>query len=77
MAKAILNISVDKDVAVSIETQRAKENEARRLKLKSEINKSEFIQNLIVIGLIIQTNKKSDIQKILDSYFQDESGEAK
>jgi len=75
MAKSILNISISKDVALSIEAQRKKENDARKSKMKSELNKSEFLQSLIVVGLIIRTNKRADINKILDAYFQDETGE--
>jgi hypothetical protein len=77
MVKSIFNISVDKDVAQSVEYNRNKENEIRKSKMKTPINKSEYLQSLIVIGLIIRTNKKDDIQKILDSYFQDESGDGK
>lgn len=75
MAKSILNISISRDVALSIEAQRKKENDARKSKMKSELNKSEFLQSLIVVGLIIRTNKRADINKILDAYFQDETGE--
>ena len=73
MVKAIINISIDKEVAKSVEYHRDKENEARRLKLKTELNKSEYIQSLIVIGLLIRTNKQEDIPKILSDYFEDES----
>jgi hypothetical protein len=72
MPKAILNISVDREVARSIEYNREKENEARIGKMKTEINKSEYIQSLIVVGLLIRTNKREDIPKILDDYFEDE-----
>lgn len=73
MVKSILNISIDKEVAKSVEYHRDKENEARREKMKTEINKSEYIQSLIVIGLLIRTNKQEDIPKILADYFEDES----
>jgi hypothetical protein len=76
MTKAILNISIDREVAKSLEAQWTKENEARGAKLKSAINKSEYIQSLIVIGLIIRTNKRENIPKILADYFEDETGES-
>jgi hypothetical protein len=73
MVKTILNISINRDVAISIENQREKENEARKLKMKEPINKSEFLQSLMVIGLIVRTNKREDIPRILQDYFEDET----
>lgn len=73
MAKAVVNLSLNKELARSVQENLDKENKVRVGKFKKAFTKSEFYQNLIVIGLIIHTNKREDIPKVLKAYFEDES----
>jgi hypothetical protein len=71
--KKNITISLDKQVRDNAEYRLDAVNKARAAKLKKELSKSDFYQNLIVIGLIIETNARNDVQKILDAYFEQEA----
>ena len=72
MVKKPISLSLDKEVRDKVEFHLNQTNEKRKNKHKKEFTKSDYYQNLIVIGLIIETNKKEDIPKILENYFEEE-----
>lgn len=73
MVKKPISLSLDKEVRDKVENCLNRTNLKRKEKFKKELSKSDFYQNLIVIGLIIETNDREEIPKILEDYFEDET----